>query len=304
MITSFNRIIRFSFQNFWRNAWLSFVTISILTLTLLSVNFFVALNALFDYSLLTIEEKVNITVHFQQTAQENNVKAFLASLSAMPDVASTEVRTKEEALEKFRTTFKGDQHIQESLQELENNPLPSSVIIRAKEIQRYDSILAFINDPRYQGIIERQTFVDRTKFIERLQELKINARRIGAGVTIFFALIAALIVVNTIRMTIFTRRREVGIMKLVGATNRFIRAPLFLEGIWYSIASVLLTILIVFPLISTFQPYLNHLFENSPFDMLAYFSDNFGIIFGSQFAAIVLLNTLASFIAIGRYLKV
>lgn len=304
MIISLNRIIRFSFQNFWRNAWLSFVTISILTLTLLSINFFIALNALFDYSLLTVEEKVNITVHFQQTAQESDVKTFLASLSALPDVATTEVRTKEEALEKFRTTFKGDQHIQESLQELESNPLPSSVIIRAKDIQRYDSILAFINDPRYQGIIERQTFVDRTKFIERLQDLKVNAQRIGAGVTVFFALIAALIVVNTIRMTIFTRRREVGIMKLVGATNRFIRAPLFLEGIWYSVAAVLLTILIVFPLISTLQPYLNHLFENSPFDILAYFSDNFGTIFGTQFAAIVLLNTFASFVAIGRYLKV
>lgn len=304
MIISLNRIIRFSFQNFWRNAWLSFVTISILTLTLLSINFFIALNALFDYSLLTVEEKVNITVHFQQTAQESEVKTFLASLSSLPDVATTEVRTKEEALEKFRTTFKGDQHIQESLQEMEGNPLPSSVIIRAKDIQRYDSILAFINDPRYQGIIERQTFVDRTKFIERLQDLKVNVQRIGAGVTIFFALIAALIVINTIRMTIFTRRREVGIMKLVGATNRFIRAPLFLEGIWYSVAAVLLTILIVFPLISTLQPYLNHLFENSPFDILAYFSDNFGTIFGTQFAAIVLLNTLASYVAIGRYLKV
>lgn len=304
MFISFGRIIRFAFQNFARNAWLSLVTISMLTLTLLSVNFFVALNALLDHSLQAFEEKVNVTVHFQQTAQDNEISAFLSTLSALPQVASTDVRTKEEALEKFRSSFQADQHIQESLKELESNPLPSGVVVRANDIAGYDAILALISDPQYADLIERQTFTDRSKFIERIQILKVNAQRIGMGVTIFFAIIAVLIVMNTIRMTIFTRRREVGIMKLVGATNRFIRAPLFLEGMIYSVVSVALAILIVFPLLSSLQPYLNHLFESAPLDILAYFSDNFALIFGSQLAALALLNTLSSFLAIGRYLKV
>ncbi len=304
MFISLHRIFRFAFQNVWRNAWLSFVTITILVLTLLLVNFFVALNALLDHSLATVEEKVNVTVHFQQTAQEADIQQMITALSALPEVASTEVRTKEEALEKFRTTFAEDPHVQESLQELERNPLPSSVVVKARDIAGYDTILATINDPRFAGSIERQTFVDRTTFIKSLQNIKNNARTIGTGVPLFFALIAVLIVINTIRMTIYSRRREVGIMKLVGATNRFIRAPLFLEGILYSVVAVLLTIFIMFPLASSLQPYLNSLFVGAPFDLLAFFGDNFVIIFGSELFALVLLNTLSSFIAIGRYLKV
>lgn len=304
MMISFNRIVRFAFQNVLRNAWLSFVTVSILVLTLLSINFFVVLNALLDHSLATVEEKVNVTVHFQQTAQESDVKGLIAALSALPEVASTEVRTKEEALEKFRQTFGDDQHVQESLQELERNPLPSSVVIKAVNIIGYDAILALINNPEYQPIIERQTFVDRSSFIKSIQSIKTNARAVGTGVTLFFAVIAILIVMNTIRMTIYSRRREVGIMKLVGATNRFIRAPMVIEGILYSIAAVAVTILIVFPLASSLQPYLNHLFMEAPFDLLAYLGDNFMVVFGSELAALVLLNTLSSFIAIGRYLKV
>lgn len=304
MMISFNRIVRFAFQNVLRNAWLSFVTVSILVLTLLSINFFVALNALLDHSLATVEEKVNVTVHFQQTAQESDIKGLIAALSALPEVASTEVRTKEEALEKFRQTFGDDQHVQESLQELERNPLPSSVIIKAGDISGYDAILALISNPVYQPIIERQTFVDRSSFIKSIQSIKTNARAIGTGVALFFAMIAVLIVMNTIRMTIYTRRREVGIMKLVGATNRFIRAPMVIEGVLYSVAAVAITILIVFPLASSLQPYLNHLFMGAPFDLLAYLGDNFVVIFGSELVALVLLNVLSSFIAIGRYLKV
>lgn len=304
MMIALGRIARFAIQNFWRNAWLSFVTVSILTLTLLSVNFFVALNALLEHSLTSVEDKVNVTVYFQQTAQDADIQKFMTALAVLPEVVSSELRTKEAAFEKFRAAFQDDQHIQESLQELENNPLPSSVMIRAKNISGYDAILSFVNNAQYEGMIERRTFDDRTKFIKRIQELKINAQRVGMGMTIFFAIIAVLIVMNTIRMTIYSRRREVGIMKLVGATNSFIRAPLFLEALVYSVLAVALTILIIFPLVSSVQPFLNHLFQGSPFDMLAYFSDHFGLIFGTEFVAIILLNFLSSSIAIGRYLKV
>lgn len=304
MFIRFVRVVRFAFQNFWRNAWLSFVTVSILTLTLLSVNFFIVTNVLLEHALAAVEKKINVTVHFQQTAQEAEVRAFVTTLADLPQVASAETRTREQALEKFRAEYQNDPHIQESLKELEQNPLPASVIIRAKDIAGYDAILTQINDPKHESLIERRTFEDRTKFIERMKDFKENMQKIGMGITIFFAIIAALIVLNTIRMTIFTRRREVGIMKLVGATNRFIRAPLFLEAVLYSLFSVILTILVVFPLVSTLQPYVNRLTEGSPFDLIAYFSDNFIRIFGFQLLAIMALNIIASWIAIGRYLKV
>jgi len=304
MFLSIFRVFKFSFQNFWRNFWLSTVTVSILTLALLSVNFFVGLQAILDKSIYALEGKINVTVYFQQTAQDVDIQKFVSQMKALPEVASADLISKDDALNRLKERYQADPNIQESIKELEENPLTASLIIRGKTLEGYTAILATIDNPQNQTLIERRTFDDRTRLIERIQTLKANARSIGMAVTIFLAIIAALIVMNTIRITIYTRRREVGIMKLVGATNWFVRAPLIIEALMYSIVSMVITILITFPLLSAIQPYILRLFDGNILDMLGYFSDNFVTIFGYEFLAVVVLNIISSSFAIGRYLKV
>ncbi len=304
MLISIFRVFKFSFQNFWRNFWLSTVTVSILTLALLSVNFFVGLYAILEESIQSLETRVNVTVYFQQTAQDADIQKFLAQLKGMNEIQSADLISKDDALKRLQERYQSDTNIQESLKELEENPLTASVIVRAKSIEGYTAILSVIDNPQYQTLIERRTFQDRTRLIERIQEMKKNVRTIGMAVTLFLAIIAALIVMNTIRITIYTRRREVGIMKLVGATNWFVRAPLIIEALMYSIVSMGITILVVFPVLSTLQPFISQLFDGSALNMLGYFSENFAPIFGYQFAAVVVLNVLSSSLAIGRYLRV
>jgi cell division transport system permease protein len=304
MFLSIARVIKFSFQNFWRNFWLSTVTVSILMLALLSVNFFIGLYAILETSIKSLEERVNVTAYFQQTAQDADIQQFVARIRSNDQVSSVELVTKDDALKRLKERYESDQNVQESLKELEENPLTASAIVRAKNIEGYASILSFIDDSQYQALIEKRTFQDRTRLIERIQEMKNNVRTIGTALTVFLALIAALIVMNTIRITIYTRRREVGIMKLVGATNWFVRAPLVIEGLLYSIVAMILTIVIVFPLLNAVQPFILQLFDGNALDMLGYFSENFIPIFGYQLAAIILLNVISSSVAIGRYLKV
>lgn len=304
MLISIFRVFKFSFQNFWRNFWLSTVTVSILTLALLSVNFFIGLYAILGESIQSLESRVNVTVYFQQTAQDADIQKFLAQLKGMNEIQSADLISKDDALTRLKERYQSDTNIQESLKELEENPLTASVIVRAKSIEGYTAILSVIDNPQYQSLIERRTFQDRTRLIERILEMKKNVRTVGMAVTLFLAIIAALIVMNTIRITIYTRRREVGIMKLVGATNWFVRAPLIIEALLYSIVAMGITIVIVFPVLSTLQPFITQLFDGSAIDMLGYFSENFVVIFGYQFAAVVVLNVLSSVGAIGRYLKV
>lgn len=304
MFVSILRVFKFSLQNFWRNLWLSTVTVSILTLALFSVNFFIGLHALLDTTIQSLERRVNVTVYFQQTAQESDISQFVSRLKGMQEVQSADIITKDDALARLKELYKSDQNIQESLKELGENPLTASVIIRAKNIEGYSVILSTIDDAQYQTLIERRTFQDRTRLIERIREMKANVKTIGMGVTIFLALIAALIVMNTIRITIYTRRREVGIMKLVGATNWFVRAPLFIEALLYSIVAMGITIILVFPVLSAIQPTISQLFDGNALDMLGYFSENFGPIFGYQLLVVIVLNVLSSTVAIGRYLKV
>lgn len=304
MFVPLYRICKFALQNFWRNVWLSTVTISIMVLALMSVNFFILLNALLDKSIQTIEQKVNVTVYFQPTAQDADIKNFISRVSGLPEATAVDFVSKDTALEHLKSKYQNDQDIQGSLQELQGNPLTASAVIHAESIEGYSAILTIINDTAYQPLIERQSFDDRTHIIERISELKGNVKRVGTAVTLFFALIAVLIVMNTIRVTIYTRRREVGIMKLVGATNRFIRAPLFLEALLYSIIAVILTVVITFPLLSAIQPFVSRLFDSGALDVLGYFSDHFLEIFGYQLLASVLITMISSWIAIGRYLRV
>ena len=93
-------------------------------------------------------------------------------------------------------------------------------------------------------------------------------------------------------------------MKLVGAANWFVRSPYVVNGIFYGLFAVLFAIIIVYPLVGFVEPYLAGFFENSNFNLLEYFTNNFVKIFGWQFIGVVFLNMITSSLAVGRHLKV
>lgn len=300
------RIIRFALQNFWRNLWLSTVTVTVMTLGLLSVNFFILSNVFLDTALKAVEERVNMTVFFKPTAQESDIQALITRFENLPDVSKVEYITKEMALTTLKERFsaEGNTLIQDTLKELDTNPLSGNLIIQAKDVSKYGDIQKILASSEYESFIEHQTIDDRGLLIEKIKTLKDQVLRTGIGINIFFAFIVILIIFNTIRMTIYTRKREIGIMKLVGATNWFIRAPLIVESVVYSVIAVALTILIVYPILSAVQPFASKFFEGQGLDVLGYFSNNFLMIFGTELLAAFILALASSIIAIGRYLKV
>lgn len=300
------RIIRFALQNFWRNLWLSAVTITVMTLALLSVNFFIFANVFIDAALKAIETRVDMTVFFKPTAQESDIQTLITRLQNLPEVLRVEYITKDTALAMLKERFSADGNtlIQDTLKELDTNPLSGNLIIQARNVKNYGAIQDILKSSEYESFIERQTMDDRELLIERIWVLKDQVLRAGIGINAFFAFIVILIIFNTIRMTIYTRRREIGIMKLVGATNWFIRAPLIVESIVYSIISVAITIIIVYPVLGAVQPFVSKFFEGQGLDVFAYFSNNFFVIFGAELLAVFLLALTSSIIAIGRYLKV
>lgn len=305
MFHSFRRVIRFAFQNFFRNSWLSTVTIFIITLSLISVNFFIIGNVFIDRMVKSIEHTITITINFDPAAPEQDVLAVAARLTEMREVERVDYTSKQTAREKIIAKYEkeGNTVIRDSFDELETNPLFASITIKAKSSEDYQAILTLFEDEAYRDIIQDRKFSDKRDIIKKIKAAKDRLLQIGLAVNIFFASIGILIVFNIIRMTIYARRKEFGIMRLVGATNRFIRAPLLLESALYSFISVFLTILIVFPLLGIIQPYLTFL-DGDAFDILAYFSDNFYTLFGAQLAVSLVLNIFGASLAMGRYLKV
>ncbi len=306
MLVSLTRVITFAAQNFWRNFWLSLVTISIIALSFLSINIFILANALVDNAIAAVEQKVNVTVNFKVSAQEKDMFSIRDRLTAMPEVSGVDYISKQAALERFRDkhTRENDTGITDSLNELETNPLNASLIVRTHSVDQYPAVLKFLDQGEFTSIIEKNSYDDRTNLIDKISKLKEKIKQGGIIINIFFALIALLIVYNTIKITIYTRKDEIRIMKLVGATNWFIRLPLILESVFYSVIAITISILVLFPMLGVIQPYADRLFDGQAFDVLGFFSQNFLTIFGYQLLASMALNILSSFIAMGRYLKV
>jgi len=304
MFAALFRVIKFSSQDFWRNFWLSAATIVVLILTLLSVNFLLTLNFLTKTAVAEVEKKIDVSIYFKQGVSESQIGSIKSYLLSLPQVRGVEYVSPERALAEFQEKHKNDPVVMESLGEVGDNPLGATLIITARDTNDYQPILKIFDEQQYSSIIQDKNFEDHEAVIKKIGSIADKAEKTGAGIAGLFAIVAVLIGFNTVRMSIYTHRDEIGVMKLVGAANWFVRAPYLASGIFYGIFSVLLAVIITFPLIGFAEPYLAGFFSGSEFNLLGYFTDNFVQIFGWQFLGVVLLNTVTSTLAVGRYLKV
>ncbi|MBN1779121.1 MAG: ABC transporter permease [Candidatus Buchananbacteria bacterium] len=303
-ISSIRQIIVFAWQSFWRNFWLSIVTITIIVLAFISVNFLLILNILSDNAIKVVQNKVDVSLYFNHDASESQVLETQIYLSAVPQIDDITYISQAQALEQFKQKHQGDADIIQSLNELQENPLGATLIIKAKDIGDYPDIIDVVNNSKYNNLIQDKSFDDNEVFIDRIKEVSDNVNRVGLIASGIFILISLLIVFNTIRVAIYTHREEISIMKLVGATNWYIRSPFLLESIIYGLLGVAIAMAVTYPILGLIQPYVNSFFLDSTFNLAQYFSQNIIKILGVEFLITVLLNVLSSIFAMRKYLKV
>lgn len=298
------RSIKFAFQSFFRNFWLSVVTIIILVLTIFSVTTVAGINYVAEKAIDSVKDKVDVSVYFKPEVESKeviNVRYRLEELSTVKEVTYV---SREEALDKFRERHQDDSVILESIDQLEENPLSATLVIKANDIDDYQGILSFLDNPEYDELIQDKNFDDNEKVINQLSTISNKIENIGIIVSVIFVVIAVLIVFNTIRINIYTHREEIGIMKLMGATNWFVRAPFLIESLIYAVLAVIICLAILYPLLGVVAPQVNNFFEGYNLDLVSYFNSNFWQIIGWQLAFSVLLGILSSSIAVGKYLRV
>lgn len=301
---SIYRTIKFSVQNFFRNIWLSIVTVIILVLTLIFISILSGMNLLADRSIQIVKDKVDITVFFITDAKEEDIMKAREYVTAMPEVKSLEYISQTEALVAFKEEHTNDPKIIASLVELENNPLPASIIIKAHDLTQYRTIIEKLGQSDFTDIILKEDFQDSEVIISRISDMSQRTTQVGIGVSVLFVIISFLVAFNTMRIAIYVHKEEVAIMKLVGATNWFVRGPFILEGLLYAFIASVITMSILYPLAIVISPYIDSFFAGYSFDFLAFFLTNFWKIFGLQLVVSLVLNVLSSMVAITRYLKV
>lgn len=308
MLLTLRRIVKTGFVNFWRNGFVSVSSIVVMTITLFVVGSVIFLNAMLDSTLATLRDKVDVNAYFVIDAPEESILAVKQQLEALPEVKAVAYTSRDDAEKNFRERHKDDQLELQALDELGENPLLASLSIKANDPQYYERIASFLTTDeatiRADGnsIVAKVNFNDNKAAIEKLQEVIIGIQAFGTALSSVLVVVSIVIVFNTIRMAIYISREEIAVMRLVGATDAYIRGPFVFEGIMYGLISAIITLVTFYPLAFWLGPPTKKFFGS--IDLFSYYTMHFGPIFLTIVATGALLGAVSSFLAVKKYLRV
>lgn len=286
-----------------RNAGLAFITMTILSLALVSVNALFGLRALTSAAIRAVEQQVDVSIFFNPRATPDQIEKVKTYVYQVAAVSRTDYMSPEQALAAFRERHAGDPDIVKSLDVLEGNPLGAILVVRTKDTADYKKILTALAADEFKTVIQKRSFEDRSKIVENVQLLTSRLERLSAGLAGIFAIIAILIIFNAIRVAIYTQREEISIKKLVGATNGFIRAPFLIEAFVYVVVSIGVTALLIALATRVIDPYLGPLISGGGFSLWGTFFDLWYVVFGAQLVIVLSVAWLTAALAMRKYLR-
>jgi cell division transport system permease protein len=301
------RILIAGFRGFYRNRTVSLSSIFILTITLSIVTSFYLFRAVFDYTLNQVKEKVDVRVYLTVDATDAQASDLKAKILGLTDVKSVTYTSRDQALLDFKKKHEGDQLTLQALEELGENPFGASLSIIAKDTSRYEAIANQLSEGsgllgEGKGVIDKVNYYQIKDSIDKLNSIIGWTNTVGFWLSIVFVLMSCMIVYNTIRLAIFVYRDEIAVMKLVGASNMFIRGPFIVESVLYSLVATLTSVAIFFPATIWITKKTVFFFEG--LNINAFYTAHLLELVGALLLFSSLLTIISSLLAVRKYLKV
>jgi cell division transport system permease protein len=303
------RIFRTGFLSFWRNGFVSFASVLMMTLTLFIIGLAIFAGVILSTTLQQFRDKADMNVYFTTDAPESRILELQQQVNALPEVASTQYISAGDALANFRELHKNDQLTLQALDELGANPLGAVLNVKAKDINSYGSIANFLQG---QGALEtgEAQIIDKINYfdqqhqdaISRLGQVTTSAKWIGLIIILIFVLITVAISFNTLRLAIYSSREEISVMRLVGAGQWYIRSPFLVEGVMYGLIAGIVTMLLFYPLTWWLGRSTAGFFGG--ISVFSYYVEHFALLFLIIVGSGVVLGLVASYLAVRRYLKI
>ena len=317
VFTTLKRITRTGFVNFWRNGFLSFAAIVIITLSLCSFGAIIFTGAFGRALIADVKNKVDINVYFTLTTQEPDIISLQKEVNALPQVASTTYISRAQALSEFTAKWQDNALIMQGLTEIGDNPFPASLNIKAKDPGQYGAIASYLTDKNLTDasgtpIIEKVNYQENKLIIDRLSRIIPVAEQAGLIIAVILVIVSMIVIWNTIRLIIYTAKDEISVMKLVGASNIYVRGPFVVSGIMYGVISALITLALMAAAANWSDTLILRLAGvqiAADFGLIVnvlsnYFQQNFPEIFLIIMGAGIILGGVSSYIAARRYLRV
>ena len=304
-MTKLARFFREAIQGFTRNASTAIGSIVTIFLSLLIIGLFMVAGSMLDSLMSSVEDEVSITCYIKDDASQQDYEAMMNKIKKYDSVKEVTFTTKDEAISNFKESMTSNPDIIDSLDG--NNPLPASINVELSDSQKVVDVANKIsNDSDFEKICDNSSDPSESvKYgqgtVERLFQITNYVRIGGIAIVIILVFIALVFINNTIRLAILARRKEIAIMRLVGASNGFIRGPFLMEGALHALIGSLLAIGVIelirifaIPALQNSIKFLNFSISGS-----IYFW-----IFISLIAFGLLIGILGSLLAMRRYLKV
>lgn len=303
MIT-FWRVLKSGFRDTFRHAWLSTAATAIMVITLLVMTFFAFSIYFVQTQLREVRQKIDLTLFLSDDSKEEEIKLLQSKVLQVGGVNSVEYVSKADALKRLATSSSEGEKLAKSANEI-GNPLPASLEVKLTKLDDISTINQQIRALPEARIITETSYDSRDDnrkgVIENVIKISNGIARVGGVLSLVFLVIALLIIFNTIRMAIFTRREEIEIMKLVGATKWFIRGPFIVEGSLYGIFGATLAFLALIPISRAAMPFLIDKLNAGA--TVNYFLGNLWLVVLCMYGLGMLIGALSSWLAISRHLK-
>ena len=285
-----------AWQSFWRNLAVSLAAVLSITLILILAGINLLVGHAFSQVLDNFRAKVSeISINVSDDTPLQTVYDFQQQLTADPRVMSVHFVTKEQAL----AQFKADPQNVVLAQQIEGNPLDAKLDVRVRSLGDVAAIDTVAR--RWPGVDPTDPTNYQGDFVNRMLELSQWLSLAGVGLLLILLTVSVVIVMNTIRTAVYHRRKEIEVMKLVGATEWFVRGPFVIEGIMTGLiaASVALSLLVI-----AYQPAVDRFKSDVGFIPLSYDPAFISSLAVDLLLAGALLGALGSYIGVRRYVRI
>lgn len=304
-LTKLKRIIVAGYKNFTRNPLPSIASVLIMTITLSVITSLILIQATLNSTLNNIKEKVDITVYFVPKAPEDVILEIQESVKNLPEVSSVTYISQEKALVDFREKHSNDYLTLQALEEIGENPLGAALNINARDPSQYESISNYFEDGTTLSrgalsIIDKIDYRQNKLVIDRLSSIIEGARRLGIIVSLILIVISLLMTFNTVRLIIYMSKEEIGVMKLVGAGEKYISGPFVASGVMVGILASIVTAIIFIPISIWIG---NQMTDFFGINIYTYYKANFWQLFTIMFGSGIVLGGISSVFAINKYLR-
>ena len=294
-------------QNFIRNSWLTVAAIAVMVIAISFVLSGVVLNATFKNITTHLSQNLKISVYFHNDVNLDDITNLQNVFQNNESVAEVAYIDSQTAKERFAVSYSNDVAIDQAIALVGENVFPSSLEVSVSDLNQINAVGAIAEAEAYEDIVDSVSLgkTDARRTIERATAIQNTLIRISVVLSLVFGVVAFLIIFNTIRMAIFSRREEIQIMRLIGAPARFIREPFLVEAGLYGVAGGLIAFGLVYGLIWSFGDKITSV--NELVSSYAYFAQDRGIILLMLAGAIgsgVIFSTLSCILALQAHLRI